>query len=472
MKILKYIYVWSLLLVTAACENYLDITPEGQIKRDDLLGSADGIEDAMYGVYSQMRGQYLYGQELSFSSLDVMAQYFDSYGNFGVEALLKYNYDYSAVETVFENVWTKMYSNISNVNSVIDCGLVNNATEYPYKIYRGEALGLRAFMHFDLLRLYTEQITLNPDASGIPYATEFSLNTPPFSTAAQVYGYIIADLKTAEELLADEAQYAGERNFMTQRQIHFNVHAVRATLARVYLTMGDYENALFYARKVIDESGCSLLKKTEVAGDVAGVLSRKETIFGIYSATEFYSYVYDNLWLTTSFAALDPRDDYETLYQVSTGGADYRLNAYFTTQQSGTVRFTKILDGYKKDGNEAQRPTDMIQGLNMIRLPEMYYIVAECLTRSGDLEGAAAMLDKVCESRGMEGKTEWETMTADGMLTAINDERYKELIGEGQLFFNMKRLNQPIKALSGETYAASNAIYVVPIPDIEYDYRN
>lgn len=471
MKISKWIYVCLLLLTATACENYLDITPEGQVKRDDLLSSADGVEDAMYGVYSQMRGQYLYGKELSFSALDVMAQYFESYGNYGVEALLEYDYDYSTVESVFENVWTKMYNNISNANSVLNSDLVSDATEYPYKIYRGEALGLRAFMHFDLLRLFTEQITLNPNASGIPYATEFSLNTPEFSTSAQVYEYIIADLLKAEELLADEAQYADERNYMTMRQIHFNIHAVHATLARVYLTKGDYEKALFYAQKVIDESGCTLLKKTEIAGDVAGVLSRKESIFGIYSATEFYSYVYENLWLMTSFYALNPRKDYETLYEM-TDGADYRVTAYFTVQQSGTVRFSKILDTYKVNGNESQRPADMIQGLNMIRLPEMYYIVAECLARSGDLEGAAGMLDAVRISRGMESETDWSTMTTESMLSAINSERYKELIGEGQAFYNMKRQNLSIKALSGETITPSNAVYVVPIPDIEYDYRN
>lgn len=471
MKVLRYIYIWSMLLMTAACENYLDITPEGQVKRDHLLSSAEGVEDAMYGVYSQLRGEYLYGKELSFSALDVMAQYFRSYGNYKVEALLKYDYNYSRVDTVFENVWTRMYNNISNVNSVLDCGLVHEATEYPYKIYRGEALGLRAFMHFDLLRLFTEQITLNPSTGGIPYATGFSLDTPEFSSAAKVYELIIADLLKAEELLADEAQYAGERSYMTMRQIHFNIHAVRATLARVYLTKGDYENARYYARKVIDESGCTLVKKTELAGDVAGVLSRKESVFGIYSNTEFYSNVYNNLWLTISFYSLDPREDYAKFYETEAGD-DYRQTTYYTTQQSGTVRFTKILDRYKVDGIEDRRPTDMIQGINMIRIPEMYYIVAECETRAGELGVAADLLDKVRESRGIEKKIDASVMTADAMQNLINEERYREMVGEGQSFYNMKRLNLPFVNQKGETVTPSNSIYVVPIPDIEYDYRN
>lgn len=471
MKILRIIYVWSALLMLSACESFLDITPEGQVKRKELLSSASGIEDAMYGAYAQLRGQNLYGREMSYSALDVMAQYFESYGNYKVENLLKYNYTYSSVETLFQGLWTDMYSNISNINSILQSDLVSNATEYPYKIYRGEALGLRAFMHFDLLRLFTEQITLNPEADGIPYATTFSLVTPQFSKASKVYEYILADLLEAEKLLADEDAYVNDRAFMTMRQIHFNIHAVRATLARVYMTMGNYEKAEEYARMVIDESGLSLLRRIEISGDVAGCLSNKETIFGIYSTTDFYSYVYNDLWLSTSFYSLNPRKDYATFYETAEGN-DYRLGAYFTTQPSGTVRFTKILDKYKLEGNEAKRPENTIQGLNLIRLPEMYYIVAECQNRDDNPEVAAAMLDKVRESRGIEVKLDWEQMTSDMIQEAINAERYKELIGEGQMFFHMKRLNQTIVNQNGERIAPSRDVYVIPIPEIEYDYRN
>lgn len=470
MKELRFIYILFALFLMTGCENYLDITPQGQVKRDELLSTPEGVEDAMYGVYSQMRNQYLYGKELSFGGIEVMAQYFESYGNNKVENLLKYNYDYSSVESMFEVIWTNLYKNISNVNSILTSGYVGNATEFPAKIYRGEALGLRAFMHFDLLRLFTKQITLDADADGIPYATEFSLNTPDFQKAAKVYELIIEDLLTAEQLLADEAQYVGKREFMTMRQIHFNIHAVRATLARVYLTMGDYVNAKKCAQKVVDEAGCTLLKYNEIKGDVAGVLSRKEGIFGIQSSTDFYSYVYDNLWLSTSFFSLNPRDDYASFYEAG-GEEDFRLTAYFETAKD-PVRFIKVLDKYKLEGNESQRPTDMIQGINMIRLPEMHYIIAECLAREGLLSEAAIELSKVRKSRNVTELEADETTTYDVLISAINDERFKEMIGEGQTFFNMKRLNLPIQTLDGLTLSASDKIYVIPIPDVEYEYRD
>ena len=63
-------------------------------------------------------------------------------------------------------------------------------------------------------------------------------------------------------------------------------------------------------------------------------------------------------------------------------------------------------------------------------------------------------------------------------LQHINEERYKEYFGEGQLFFNMKRLNQDITIFDntithkGGIHAETGKkIYVLPIPDIEIENR-
>ena len=471
-KIINILILAVSLVFTTSCDDFLDITPDGQVKRDELLNTKDGIEEAIYGVYAQLRSNSLYGQELSYSYLEIMAQTLDCYGNDAITALSNYDYEYSTVEYVFESVWTEMYKNISNVNSILNSPLIENATEYPYTVYRGEALGLRAFMHFALMRIYAEQITVNPEADGIPYATEFSLNTPDFEKLAKNYEHIIADLKEAEELLAGEDQYANTAVFMQDRQIHFNLYAVQATLARVYLTMGDKENAYIYAKKVIDNSGRTLNNKIDLVGDVAGVLSKKETIFGVYFAG-FYNNVSTKLQQTSSYYSLDPRDDIMDIYNEEADGLDYRVNAYFTSVELGgseRIRLSKLTDIYELQGIASSRPTDLILGINMIRIPEMYYICAECLLDS-DYDKALEYFDAVLVSRGLEpmaNRTEGSTLTQE----LINLDRYKEFVGEGQTFFNMKRQNLPIKSVDGiKTYQPSTAIYVVPIPDSEYENR-
>ena len=453
-------------LALTACEDFLNITPEGQAKRDELLATPEGIEEAMYGVYSQLRSNTLYGQELYFQTLEVMAHNLYCSGNDAITALGNFEYDNTDVKSHFESIWTAMYKNISNVNSVLDAPLVFDAKEYPYTIYKGEALGLRAFMHFDLVRLFAEQYTQNPQAEGIPYATEFSLNTPDFESLKENYAHILADLHEADSLLTDEEKYENEGNYMLDRQIHFNKYAVKATLARVYLTMGDKANAAKYAQEVIDGGKYYLKGKTEVENDLAGVLSKKECVFGVYYSG-FFTQVYAKLEQTTTRYSLDLRHDYKDIYNRDNSGNDYRLSAYFTTTTQGTDqidRLHKFTEIYELGNNVASRPSDLILGINMIRIPEMYYIMAETLLEE-DAESALTYYNEVRKHRGLEPL---EALT----LQQISDERFKEYIGEGQLFFNMKRLHLPITSYDGATtYAASKKVYVVPVPDIEKENR-
>ena len=359
--------VIGLACAATSCDSYLDITPDGQVKRDELLETNEGVEDAIYGVYAKLRSTSLYGQEMYFSALEIMSQTLWCYGNQSVTALGQYNYGNTSVKNVFASVWTDMYNNISNVNSVINAPLVENATTYPATIYRGEALALRAFMHFDLMRLFADQITVKPNADGIPYATQFSLVAPDFESLAENYNHVIADLTEAERLLEGEDQYKNSTAFMTDRQIHLNLHAVRALLARVYLTMGNKQKALEYAQKVIRESGRQLKTKTEVINDVAGVLSKKECLFGVYYSG-FYSLVSPKLQQTVSYSSLDLRNDFMEMYEKGVSGLDYRTNAYFTSVDLGGTakyRLSKFTDIYDLQNNSSARPADLVQGINL-----------------------------------------------------------------------------------------------------------
>lgn len=480
MKKIKYvIYLFVALLATTSCEDFLNITPDGQSKRDELLSTQQGVEDAMYGVYSQLRSTTLYGQELYFQTLEVMAHNLYCDGNTSIEALGKFEYGNTNVKSLFEGIWAAMYKNISNVNSILEAPLVKEATAYPYSIYRGEALGLRAFMHFDLVRLFAEQYTLNPKADGIPYATEFSLNTPDFESLEKNYEHILADLHEAERLLNDEEDYEGLGNYMLDRQIHFNKYAVWATLARVYLTMGDKENAAMYALKVINDGRFTLREKTK-EHDLAGVLSETECLFGIYSKS-FYTQVYAKLQQTTTRYSLEPRKDYSDIYSRDKLGHDYREDDFFDMATLGDEkrpRLKKLTEYYELNNMVANRPEHLILGINMIRLPEMYYIVAETMLEQNP-GMALDYYNEVRVHRGLEplSGTAVDEVTGEQVerplaLQQINDERFKEYIGEGQIFFNMKRLNLDINSFDGATnYKASKDIYVVPVPDIEKENR-
>ena len=65
----------ALILGGSSCDSFLDVQPKGEVLEGDLLKDAKGFENALYGVYAKMGATNLYGQNLSYSALDLMAQY-------------------------------------------------------------------------------------------------------------------------------------------------------------------------------------------------------------------------------------------------------------------------------------------------------------------------------------------------------------------------------------------------------------
>ncbi|HCD91873.1 MAG TPA: hypothetical protein DEQ93_01240, partial [Odoribacter splanchnicus] len=445
----------GLMVLATSCDNFLDVHPKGEIVGKDLLSERKGFENALYGVYASMRNDKAYGAYMTYYVMDVLAQYFNCPGNSDITDLSAFKYkENPEVTKVFSDIWSTMYQNISYANNI----LVNLENQSPetlefYDIYKGEALGLRAYMHFDLLRLYADQAT-DAKTRGIVYNTAFSLKPSDILPKTKVYERIIADLRAAEKLLDNEKLYEAaspEDGFFLDQSIHFNLQAARATLARVYLTQGNIDSAFYYADKVIREGGLELVEKTEIAGDVIGALSQKETIFGLYAKESFYTRTKEDLYDAVSFKSLNPWNGIATVYQQGGGENDYRWAAWFQTI-SNNLRFVKLTDPYQlSTGNN--RPAGQIPGVNLIRLPEMYYIAAECLLRKNDPK-AADYFNAVLESRGLvalDDRIPAESLT----IEKITQERYKEFVGEGQTFFNMKRLNLDIQAITGEILPAA-----------------
>ena len=161
------------ILVFSGCENFLDLTPKSEVLGDKLFQSEEGFEDALYGVYTALAQKELYGEKLSYYLPDMLAQYY-VYENVGgyMELLLTFQYMNSnfTKRSMFDDIWKLMYENISHVNSVLtNLEGRENSLRY-YNFYKGEALALRAFMHFQLLNAfapaYREETV---DYPAIPY---------------------------------------------------------------------------------------------------------------------------------------------------------------------------------------------------------------------------------------------------------------------------------------------------------------
>lgn len=123
-------------------------------------------------------------------------------------------------------------------------------TERYYETMKGEALGLRAFLHFDLLRMFGPIYKEHPASKAIPYRTAFDKDATPVLSASEVVDAILKDLNAAEKLLEESdpldfftdqmGEDATEVNpFLVNREFRMNLYAVKAMLARVYCYKGD-----------------------------------------------------------------------------------------------------------------------------------------------------------------------------------------------------------------------------------------
>lgn len=492
MNTIKYIFFFFIISLVS-CDSFLDVNPKAEVVNEDMFNTAQGCEDALTGIYSELKQGELYGENLSWHIPDVLAQDLDASEDGPYRGFLRYNYNEPI--GLIEALWAKTYEVISHTNNAIINIERKPANTFTLQnIYLGELYGVRALLHFELLRLFAPHVERWGGERGIPYVTRYSFKVTPFSTVYECYGFIINDLIKAQKLLAPDEEYiqyprTGENklefDFLKGRELHLNYYAATALLARVYWMKGELGKAKTEALKVINSEKYPLVEKDAISTLIAGSLSPKESVFGIYS-TNFFEKVKGKLSRKTS-GALSPfrantgqvyPKPYQSVYAVDLGenaGIDSRLNWFGLATddvKENEEMCQKLVDRIRiKDGESTPTKRGLIEGISVLRIPEMYYIVAEALLGEGSAE-ADHYINQVLLSRGL---TKLGERQPSIKLTreVIYNERHKEFFCEGQQWYLMKKLNVDIQSNSElRTIPASNEIYVIPVPDSEFDYRN
>lgn len=160
------VVVWCVLVSFActSCSDWLDVKPKTEEEAESMFSTEEGFKSALAGAYIALCEPDLYGKELTFGMLGVLGQEWSgkegpvsvsqsAYNNF-----LYYRYEEVVTKPIVEAVWKKMYKTIANVNTLIEYTDLKRdvLTGNNYEIIKGEAIALRAFIHFDLLRLYAD----------------------------------------------------------------------------------------------------------------------------------------------------------------------------------------------------------------------------------------------------------------------------------------------------------------------------
>ena len=187
-KLINKTIILLLFVALTGCNDWLDVSPKADMKAEDLFGTEAGFRDALVGVYALMCGTNSYGRDLTYGYLDVLAQYYNSplkTTSSGYEHNFKnaaeYKYTEKTEESRISSIWSNHFSAVANINQAmlfIDENKGVFTSPEVHDVYKGEFLALRAFLHFDILRLFAPSAAMNNnkglDALAIPYVDVFT----------------------------------------------------------------------------------------------------------------------------------------------------------------------------------------------------------------------------------------------------------------------------------------------------------
>ena len=483
MKKIIYTMIIACTTLFASCDSWLEVKPYDQIAEGELQKSEEGYQKMLNGIYIDLNSDALYGQTLSVEMIEVMGGAYtigtdnSVWGNY--KDLSSYQYNTEYWRNRLDQTWNKAYALILNCNKILETidGNKNLFTDGSYYIIKGEALALRAMLHFDMLRLFGPVYSKDSDKKAIPYYTKQTNSPEPILTAQEVMEKITADYEDALNYLANDpvktkgtmmsSTEDGSSNFLRYRALRLNYYAVEALMARAYLYMGNKAEAFKYATDVIktaDQNIFPFVDKNLVIGSPADPdrIFSSEVLFALTNTSRgtIHKNFFDPSRLPNYVFRMDDSMMSNLVYggAATTGGYqdDYRYRACWMA--TGSNRYFYKYSDMVANGS--------IQNtmIPMVRLGEMFLIAAE--SQSGDLKAGVQYVNALRRNRGVANLT---TLTPD----LLKYEYIRELYGEGQLFFLYKRLNSDIitSATSSKNPKASDLIFVVPLPDTETENR-
>ncbi|WP_316817129.1 RagB/SusD family nutrient uptake outer membrane protein [Pedobacter nyackensis] len=482
---IKYIVLVLLIALTGtSCQKFLDVKPRTEMPQDVLFSTESGFKDALTGVYIQLKSDAGYGKALTMTTLEQLISSWDVTANSTEQRLGLYNFADAGVQQSLANVFGQQYKVIASINAILGHIDAKKSVFKPgmYEMIKGECLALRAYCHFDVLRLFGPVPTATSIGNQLPYVTVLS-NTPNAPVSFETFKTaMLKDLAEAEALQRDVdpftkysmddfklpsqvAVFKPEDDFISYRYLRMNYYAVKALQARAYLWFNDKAKAYESAKFLIDVKNINGTQKFRL-GNSSDMTNKDyvltaEHIFGLYDFDLYTKYgnTFGNGTLKKGTAEATIKNQ---LYGNS--GTDIReANLWELITLSNNAK-CYVLKKYQVEQNPSRLAADFKQ-IPMLRISEMYMIAIE----SAPLGEAQNLWAAYRNSRNISVTT----LPADPVQLQMEllKEYRKEFYAEGQAFYAYKRVN----ALKGSVlFTPSNATvnYLLPLPKTESSTAN
>jgi tetratricopeptide (TPR) repeat protein len=429
----------------SSCKKYLDAKPDASLSTlstpADVQAFLDNTATMNLSLQfiSEMFSDNYYMTSASWSGLTIP---------FNREVYLWNKFD------IPENIcW--LYEPVLYSNIVLDelPKLENSATSSQYAQLEGSALFFRAFHHFSLAQVFAQPYNKSSSTKDLGLPLRLTSDYTVKSTRASVeetYQQIIKDLKESVNLLPLKPAF----------KTRPSIPAAYGTLARIYLSMQEYDSAGLYADKCLKIYD-SLMDFNIVSSDFAGT-SASAPIKRFNREVIFHARSLAASTLATSRAKVD-----SVLYN-SYNNNDLRKSTYFkpnTGTNAGSYAFKGDYDG--AGTNSGYTYVGIVTD-------ELYLTRAECFVRKGNIEEAKSDLTTLLKKRWKSSVPLPELGTDQNtLLTTILSERRKELFFRSTRWIDLRRLMTdpsravtPKRIINGQEYVLEpgSTKYTVQVP--------
>jgi starch-binding outer membrane protein, SusD/RagB family len=480
----------ALLLASLVLWNCTDLQeePRGLLAPEAFFKSVNDVEAGLFGAYSQLVSNNLYGRELSV--LLMLREDMGAIGDQGTTAERKQidEFNMNSENGLSSNVWQAFYRTISAANTTMQAARTVPGDEARKKGLEAEARFVRAFSYFSLVRLFGDV----PYLDG-PVETTAQLKNVRRTPEADIYGHIVQDLSFAKQNLPH--RHPGDvRNRATSG-------TAATVLADVYLTLGQYGKAAEEARYVIRNANglynYALEKNYQDLFNGNLAASLKEPIF----VTDWHNTLstdgVNEDWLISMtrvrgltdrslsvvvptmkvYTTWDPRDyrravSFEDSVMVSGVKTDITKVARVSVKRPHIAKYFRF-PGPQNGGDDRRADNDY----HIYRYADVLLMAAEAIAESeGATPEAIGYVNEVRKRARFNGKTTSAypfdvpaTVSKAEFIALVREERRLELAFEFKRWFDIKRWKVLDKVFSGPDALETRTTdpsrdYLMPLP--------
>ena len=371
------------------------------------------------------------------------------------------NVDRTLINSTDKNAYYSAYEAMFYWNLIVEyTPSATNCTQQQKDMLIAQAKVLRAMTYFYVANYYAAPYSdKNKSLLSVPLITSSSVEAPsPQVSIENIYDFMVSDLESAIDALPKVGESI----------LHPTKSAGYGMLARVYLTMGNYEKAMKNASLALEENDQLFDWIQFYYNDEKRFTDPNE-----YSSSckedpeknnvENYVFHFSSMSFWSGINGLSYAISPERAAKFEKG--DTRLLTHWKAKESS--KSGKYFAGiYGLEPNKGG-----------IRTPEMYYIKAECLARLGgkaNIDAAMNLVNKVRKTRILpEYYQDWKATSTEDAVRKIIADKANEYIQSQVVFCDYRRLNANptyattlTKQVDGKEYQLqpNSHLWIMPFP--------